>query len=109
MREREPMIQTLKFTEARQQFSQVVNRVFKREARVIVEKSGIPVAAIISAQDLERMMAWEAEREEDFAILDEIGEAFKDVPDEEVEREVARALSQVRQEQRKRGRRAATG
>jgi hypothetical protein len=41
------------------------------------------------------------ERERDFAILDEMREAFKDVPAEEIEREVAKALSDVRKEQRK--------
>jgi hypothetical protein len=32
-----------------------------------------------------------------FAILDEIGEAFKDVPPEEIEREVAKAVQEVRE------------
>ena len=31
------------------------NRVCRHETRVIVEKSGIPVAAIVSAEDLERL------------------------------------------------------
>lgn len=33
-----------------------------------------------------------------FAILDEIGEASKDVPPEEIEREVAKAVREVREE-----------
>jgi len=33
-----------------------------------------------------------------FAILDEIGEAFKDVPPEEIEREVAESVREVREE-----------
>ena len=45
MPEREPMTQTLKASEARAQWSQLLNKVFRRQARVIVEKSGIPVAA----------------------------------------------------------------
>lgn len=51
----------------------LLNRVFRREARVIVEKSGIPVAAIIAADDLQRLMRLEAERAKDFEILEEIG------------------------------------
>jgi len=54
---------------------------------VLVEKSGIPVAAIISAEDFKRLARLEAERNRDFAILDEMREAFKDVPLEEIERE----------------------
>ncbi len=100
MREREPMIQTMKVTDVRQGFNQLLNRVFKRETRVLIEKSGIPVAAIISAEDLERLTQLEAERRRDFAILDEIGQAFKDVPPEEVEQQVAKAVAEVRAEHR---------
>jgi hypothetical protein len=76
------------------------NEVFRGENRVVVEKSGIPVAAIISASDHKRLARLEAERNRDFAILDEMREAFKDVPPEEIEREVSRAISQVRAENR---------
>lgn len=106
MSEREPMTKTMKASEARQQWSQLLNQVFRKETRVIVEKSGIPVAAIISTEDLKRLTRLEGEREKDFAILDEIGETFKDVPPEEIEREVAKAIAQVRAEDRKRAARA---
>ncbi len=101
MRERRPMTQTIKASDARQQWSELLNKVFRKETRVIVEKSGIPVAAIISADDLERLNRLEAQRQKDFAILDEMREAFKDVPAEEIEREVAKALNEVRRENRK--------
>ncbi len=52
----------IKASEARQQWSQILNRVFRGETRVLVEKSGIPGAAIISADDLERFTIWEAQR-----------------------------------------------
>src|SRR5216684_935941 len=100
MREREPMTQTMKASDARQNFSQVLNRVFKGEMRVVVEKSGIPVAAIVSASDLETLNRAEEQRKRDFAILDEIGLAFKDVPPEEIDGEVAKAVAAVRRENR---------
>jgi prevent-host-death family protein len=100
VQEQKPMIKTIKASEAGQQFSQLLNEVFRKETRVLVEKSGIPVAAIISASDLKRLARLEAERNKDFAILDEMREAFKDVPPEEISREVSRALSQVRAENR---------
>lgn len=101
MREREPITKTMKASEARQQFSQLLNEVFRRETRVLVEKSGIPVAAIISAEDLKRLGRMEEERKRDFSILDEMREAFKDVPEEEIELEVNRAIAEVREERRK--------
>ncbi|MBM2812423.1 MAG: Antitoxin [Chloroflexi bacterium] len=98
---RKPMTQTINVSQARQEFSQLLNKVFRKEARVIVEKSGIPVVAIISAQDFQRLNRLEVEWDEPFKALDETRAAFQDVPDEELEREVARTLATVRAERRK--------
>src|SRR5437763_7916366 len=76
MAEREPLTQSINVTEARQKWSQPLNKVFRRQTRVIVEKSGIPVAAIISAQDLERFNRLEAQRAERFKVFGEVGQAF---------------------------------
>lgn len=91
----------MKASDVRQQWSQVLNKVFKNQARVMVEKSGIPVAAVISAEELERFKRLEEQRERNFSILDEIGEKFKDVPSGEIYKEVRKALRQVRAENRR--------
>lgn len=96
MAEREPVTRTMKASEARDHWSEVINQVFRRETRVVVEKSGIPVAAIISAADLDRLNRLDAQRRADFKVLEASWEAFKDVPEEEVEREVARAVAEAR-------------
>ena len=101
MRDRIPMTQTMNATTVRQAWSQLLNKVYRRETRVIVEKSGIPVVALVSLEDLERLQRYEEQRAKDFAILDEMGEAFKDVPPEDIEREVAKALAEVRAENRR--------
>ena len=101
MREQQPMTQTMKASEARLHFSQLLNRVYRKEARVLVEKSGIPVAAIVSADDLTRLNRLDEERERDRQALAAIGEHFTDVPVEELEREVGKALRAVRAENRK--------
>jgi prevent-host-death family protein len=92
--------ETLKFTEARPQLSELLNRVFRREARIVIQKGDIPVAALVSMNDLERIEAWAAEREKNFEILDEIGAVFAGIPPEEFEREVDRALIEVRARRR---------
>jgi prevent-host-death family protein len=102
MQEQEPMTKTIKASDTRQQFSKLLNEVFRGEKRVVVEKSGIPVAAIVSPQDFKLLARLEQERAEQFKILDEIGAAFQDVPPEEIEREVNRAIAQVRRETRQR-------
>lgn len=100
MRTQHPVSRTMKASDVRQQWSQVLHAVYRKEARVLVEKSGIPVAAIVSVEDLERLNRLDEEHERDVAVLDEIGEAFKDVPVEELERQVAKALAEVRAERR---------
>jgi prevent-host-death family protein len=100
MRKQQPTTKTLNATAIRRDWSTVLNSVAVKASRVLVEKSGIPVAAIVSADDLERLLEYEAQRDRDFAVLDEIGKAFADVPPEEIEREVAKALAEVRAENR---------
>jgi prevent-host-death family protein len=108
MREREqPMTQTMNLSDAQARLGQVVTKVYRQEARVVLEKGGIPVAAIVSPQDFARFQRLEAERERDFSVLYEISEKFKDVPLEEQEREVAKAVAQVRAENRRREQRTA--
>lgn len=94
------MTQVMKASEVRQQWSQVLNKIFNDQTRVVVEKSGIPVAAVISTEDLKRFKRLEEQQAQRFKVLDRIGEAFKDVPEEEIEREVSRAISKVRAEKR---------
>ena len=100
MREPAPMTHTMNVTTVRENWSKVVNAVFRRQQRIVLEKAGIPVAALVSAEDLERLRRYDAEREADFAVLDRIGAAFADVPDEELEREVTKAVAQARAELR---------
>jgi prevent-host-death family protein len=97
MRE-QPTTETMKISEVKQQLNSLVNRVYSHETRIMVEKSGIPVAGIVSAEDIRRLARRDHERAERFKVLVEFGEAFKDVPAEELEREVARALAEVRAE-----------
>lgn len=94
------MTQVMKASEVRAQWSQLLNKVFRNQTRVVVEKSGIPVAAVISAEDLQRFTQMEEQRERRFKALDKMRDAFKDVPPEEIDREVKRAISQVRAENR---------
>jgi prevent-host-death family protein len=103
MRDRKPLkpaTQTMSASETRQHFSDVVNRVYRGEERVVIERSGIPVAAVISARDFERFQEFERRRDADFAILDEIRAAFRGIPPEELEREAAKALAEARAELR---------
>ncbi len=72
----------------------------RRQTRILLEKSGVPVAAIVSADDLRRLDEMEARRQEQFEAIARISDAFADVPVDELERQVARAVAEARTELR---------
>lgn len=90
--------QTIKASDARQHWSELLNQVFTGRTRVIVEKSGIPVAAVISTADLERLERFEAQRQQRFAALEDTWESFDEVAPEEIMEQVAEALDEIRSE-----------
>ena len=87
-------------TDVRQHFASAINQVARQETEIIVEKSGIPVAAIVSIDDYRRLKDQDAKRAKDFKIFDEMRAAFADVSNEELEREAKKALDEVRAEMR---------
>lgn len=89
---------SMKFTELRPRLSELLNCVFGREMRIRITKGNIPVAAIVSIDDLERLERLDAQRDADFRIFDEIGAAFADQTPEQIEEQVNRAVSKVRDE-----------
>ncbi len=107
MREQQPMNRTMKISDVRGQLNTLVNQVYRKETRVVVEKSGIPVAALVSTEDLKRLNQLDRERDERFALLDDLRAPFKDIPAEEIEQEVERVLAEVRAEARTVRKRAA--
>ncbi len=93
MGERFPMTQTMNISKLRGHFNDVVNQVYRKDARIVVEKSGIPVAALVSTDDLARLDRFDRERAKRFSVIDEVRAAFRDVPDEEIEQETDRILA----------------
>ena len=69
MREAEPMTQTMTVTTVREHWSATITAVFRRQTRVVLEKAGIPVAALVSPEDLERLRRWDAEQAAHLAPL----------------------------------------
>lgn len=94
------MTQTLKASDVRSNWSQLLNQVFRGETEIVVEKSGIPVAAIVSAQDYQKLQQIKQARERDFAVINKMRAAFKGIPDEVIEKEVNKAVTEVRKERR---------
>lgn len=98
MQREQPLTQTLRSSQARDAWGQILDQVACRETRVVVERDGVPVAAIVSTDDLARLEQLEQQRQRDLATLRASQDGFKDEPADDVEREIARALSEVRAE-----------
>lgn len=99
MREQEqPLTQTMKAIEARTRFSQVLDDVSHRRTRVVVEKSGIPVAVLVSMNDFEQLQLLAEQRRAAVDVLRRSRQAFRDVSPEELQRELDTALREVRQD-----------
>lgn len=90
---------TMKASEVRDNWSQAVDAVAGGDSRIRIERSGIAVAGLVSARDLEWLAQRDRQLEELRAVVRQMREAFADVPTEEIEAEVARALAEVRGQQ----------
>ena len=92
----EPPAETVKASVARAQWATLVNQVARGRKRILIEKSGVPVAALVSADDLAQLQRLEARRRENFAAIDEIRAAFAGEPDEKIQQEADKAIAEVR-------------
>lgn len=95
-----PTEDRMKLTDTKQHLSEVVNRVAQGQSRVVIEKSGLPVAAIISADEYRRFVHFDEGWQARTAAMERISDAFADVPPEVIEAEVERAVASVRAKRR---------
>jgi prevent-host-death family protein len=89
MRQPECTTQVMKISEVKNQLSSLVDAVYRRERRVLVEKAGIPVAALVSVDDLRRLGQLDRAWNERTEAIERFSEAFADIPTMEAERQTA--------------------
>ncbi len=53
MAQKLPVQRSIRVTEVRNHLGALINRVFRGEEHLVIEKSGVPVAAVISMRDYE--------------------------------------------------------
>jgi prevent-host-death family protein len=90
---------------ARQNLSRLLTDVRKGEQPVIIERSGVPVAAMVPLSMLERDRRFSQERSDRVALLERLRRPFRAIPGTEIERAAAEAVATAR---RGRGRKPAT-
>lgn len=93
-----PTTEAVTISEVKQGLNALVNRVASGETRVLVEKRGHPVAALVSARDLQRLEQLDRKWAEGERVLREFAAGFADQTEEDIEREVAKAIAEVRAE-----------
>ena len=91
-----PVTQTMKISDVRSQLNTLVNEVYRKETRVIVEKSGIPVAGIVSAEDLRRLDRLDSLDNEARNVVEAMRAPFRGVATEEIEQAAERAIAESR-------------
>ena len=109
MTKQRPATETMTASEARQHFASTINKVAREEARIVVEKNGVPVAAIIPFDDVRRLELLDARDQEIWEALEAMRAPFRGVPWEELEREGLKAVADVRAERRTRQKRPLAG
>ncbi len=98
MRGQEPTTRTIELADVAGRLDHLIKEASDEETRVLIERLGVPVAAIVPIKDFEHLQRFERERAERFAVIDRMREAFKDVPPEQIERDVAAVITEVRAE-----------
>ena len=96
----EPTTETISLTDVEKRLENLVQRVSRQETRIVVEENGVPVAGIVSLQDVQRLERLDRERAESVRAIEAFAAGFADQSAEEIEREVAKAIVEVRAEKR---------
>ncbi|NOZ64162.1 MAG: type II toxin-antitoxin system Phd/YefM family antitoxin [Caldiserica bacterium] len=87
------MVKTISTMKIRARLGEILEEVFYKKDQFIVKRGNKPMAAIVPVEQLD---AWLNRREEFFALIEKIRARNKDVSPEEVERDIERAIKEVR-------------
>ena len=91
------MLKEISALKARQNLGELLEEVYYRNDHVVIKRRDKPMAILIP---VEAYQAWQAEREEDFKVFDEIRARNKGVDPAEVERDLEAVTQKVRAQRR---------
>lgn len=100
MRECRPTPSTIERSDLAKRLPDLVEAVARGEARILIEERGAPVAALVSAADLDRLIRMDEQDREAWTVLEAMRAPFRDIPPEEIEREAAKSVAEARAEMR---------
>jgi PHD/YefM family antitoxin component YafN of YafNO toxin-antitoxin module len=88
----------MKVSDVRSGLNKLVNAVHRNETRVLVEKSGIPVAGLVTPENLDLLADLDVNLAERRRVLEAMRASFREVPGEEIEHETDRIIKKMREE-----------
>jgi prevent-host-death family protein len=100
--------QNMDLAEFKNRIDRVVARVRDEKTRVTLDLDGKPAAVLVPYRDLARLQRLDEQDREAREIIEAMRAPFRDVPPDELEREVARAVAEVKAEMRAERQRAVT-
>jgi prevent-host-death family protein len=100
--------ETMSVSASRKQYSEIINRVYRDQDQVIIEKNGIPVAAIVPVSTVKDVESMESRREDLQAAFEATRAEFRDIPPQEIEAEITKAISDIEESRRERERQRTT-
>lgn len=101
--------ETMSEADSRQRFSEILDRVWQDDGQVTIEKDGVPVAAIVPMSVVRDAESTERRRQNLRRAFEEAREEFRDIPPDEIESEIAQAISEVEESRRQRERQGDSG
>lgn len=100
MRARMPAVETMPITAVKSRLNSLVNAIYRNKMRILVEKSGIPVAGIVPIEDMRRLARLDELDQEAGEILEAMRSPFDGVPAEEIDQQTKRIIAENREEDR---------
>lgn len=100
MRDRETPIRSVDIANLESETHLLLDEVAGDASRLRLERDGVPMAAIVSIEDLRRLKRLDEEDREVWEALEAIRAPFRGIPAEELEREALRAIAEDRAERR---------
>jgi prevent-host-death family protein len=88
--------ETMKISDVKNQLSSQVNEIYRKERRILIVKAGIPVAALVSADDLTKLEERDRRWEEGTRAMERMSLAFADVPLDELEARISEIIAEGR-------------
>jgi len=88
------LVKKISAIKARQNLGELLEEVYYKSDTFMITRRDKAMAVVIPIEEYERLLA---QREEDFAILDEVRALHSEISPEDVDSDVADAIERVRQ------------